>query len=77
MAIDTYVKARVDTEIKNRAGVILESMGFNSASRLPFEVKQPNQATADAMGELESGQGKQFDTTDALFNDLGIEQYGS
>ncbi len=71
------MRVRVDTEIKNRAGVILENTRLNSAGCLPFEIKQPNQATADAMDELESGQGKQFDTTDALFNDLGIEQYGS
>ncbi|MEO5329606.1 MAG: hypothetical protein H7829_15350 [Magnetococcus sp. THC-1_WYH] len=68
------MRACVDTEIKKRAGVILENTRLNSAGRLPFEVKQPNQATADAMDELESGQGKQFDTTDALFHDLGIEQ---
>lgn len=85
MATDAYVRARIDTETKNRAGIILESMGLNISDairmmliqviregRLPFEIKQPNQATADAIDELESGQGKRFDTTDQLFNDLGL-----
>ena len=33
---------------------------------------EPNKATLDAMEELENGRGERFDSTDALFEDLGI-----
>ena len=40
--------------------------------RLPFDVKVPNSATRRAMAELERGEGKRFDSADALFEDLDI-----
>ncbi|HEX5325664.1 MAG TPA: type II toxin-antitoxin system RelB/DinJ family antitoxin, partial [Acetobacteraceae bacterium] len=39
---------------------------------LPFEVKVPNAVTVQAMNEIERGKGKRFDSTAALFKDLGI-----
>ena len=35
-------------------------------------VREPNDATIRAMEELEDGRGERFDSTDALFEDLGI-----
>jgi DNA-damage-inducible protein J len=40
--------------------------------RLPFTVQVPNASTKKAMEELESGHGKRFDSSDELFDDLGI-----
>ena len=40
--------------------------------RLPFAVETPNATTASALAELDAGKGKSFDTTDALFRDLGL-----
>ena len=35
-------------------------------------LREPNKATLGAMEELEDGRGERFDTTDALFEDLGV-----
>ena len=35
-------------------------------------IKEPNQATLDAMNELENGGGQRFDDVATLFEDLGI-----
>jgi len=73
---DTYVRARIDTNTKERAADALGSMGLSISDairllmlriaderRLPFEVKE-------AMAELEAGQGKSFASIDALMADL-------
>ena len=84
MAIaDTYVRARIDTETKERAADALEAMGLSISDairllmmrvaderRLPFEVKVPNATTRKAMAELEAGKGKRFPGVDALMADL-------
>lgn len=80
---DTYVRARIDTETKERAAIALEAMGLSVSdairllmqriadeNRLPFEVKAPNAATRQAMAELEAGQGKRFASVDDLMADL-------
>ena len=80
---DTYVRARIDTNTKERAADALESMGLSISDairllmlriaderRLPFEVKVPNATTREAMAELEAGKGKSFATVDALMADL-------
>lgn len=83
---DTYVRARIDTETKERAAAALDAMGLSVSDairmlmlrvaderRLPFEVKVPNKGTAAAMKELESGKGKRFSSVDDLMADLNAD----
>jgi DNA-damage-inducible protein J len=83
MPADTVVRARIDAATKERASAALEAMGLSISDairllmlriadeqRLPFEVKVPNAATRRAMAELERG--KEFDSAEALFEDLDI-----
>ncbi|MEO6066067.1 MAG: type II toxin-antitoxin system RelB/DinJ family antitoxin [Lysobacterales bacterium] len=85
MAADTVVRARIDTDVKDRATEALAAMGLSvsDAIRLllvrvaadkafPFPVKVPNATTRKAMAELKQGKGKRFASADALFKDLGI-----
>lgn len=80
---DTYVRARIDTDTKERAADALNAMGLSISDairllmlrvaderRLPFEVKVPNATTRKAMAELEAGKGKRFASVDALMADL-------
>jgi DNA-damage-inducible protein J len=83
---DTYVRARIDTNTKERASDALEAMGLTISDairllmlrvaderRLPFEVKVPNATTHKAIAELESGKGKRFASVDALMADLNAD----
>jgi DNA-damage-inducible protein J len=85
-ATDTYVRARIDTDTKNRAADALEAMGLSISDairllmmriaderRLPFEVKAPNPTTRKAILELEAGKGKRFDSIDALMVDMNAD----
>ncbi len=85
-AVDTYVRARIDTDTKDRATAALEAMGLSISDairllmlrvaderRLPFAVKAPNATTRKAMKELEAGKGKKFSTVDALMADLNAD----
>jgi DNA-damage-inducible protein J len=80
---DTYVRARIDTNTKERASDALEAMGLSISDairllmlriaderRLPFEIKVPNATTRKAIAELESGKGKKFSNINALMADL-------
>lgn len=80
---DTYVRARIDTNTKERAADALEAMGLSISDairllmlrvaderRLPFEVRVPNITTRKAIAELESGKGKKFNSIEALMADL-------
>lgn len=80
---DTYVRARIDAETKERAAIALEAMGLSISDairllmrriaeehRLPFDVKIPNATTKKAMAELEAGKGKKFASVDDLMADL-------
>ena len=83
MATDTIVRARIDSDTKARAVEALQAMGLSVSDairlllmrvaderRLPFEVKVPNAATAEAMKELEEGKGKRFESAEELSRDL-------
>lgn len=85
MSNDTIVRARIDSETKERATAALEAMGLSVSDairllmlriadekRLPFAVRVPNATTVKAMEELEAGKGKRFDNADDLFEDLGL-----
>jgi len=85
-AADTYVRARIDTDTKDRAADALEAMGLSISDairllmmriaderRLPFEVKAANPTTRKAIAELEAGKGKRFASVDALMADLNAD----
>ena len=80
---NTFVRARIDADTKERAANALEAMGLSISdairllmlriadeNRLPFEVKVPNATTRKAIAELEAGKGKRFTGVDALMADL-------
>ena len=80
---DTYVRARIDVDTKERAANALQAMGLSISDairllmlrvaderRLPFEVKAPNATTRKAIAELEAGKGKRFASVDDLMVDL-------
>ena len=80
---DTYVRARIDTNTKERAAEALEAMGLSISDairllmlrvaderRLPFDVKVPNATTRKAVADLEAGRGKRFTSVDDLMEDL-------
>lgn len=84
--VDTYVRARIDSETKMRAADALEAMGLSVSDairllmlriadekRMPFEVRVPNKATRDAIRELEEGKGKKFSSIDSLMDDLNAD----
>jgi len=85
MRADTVVRARIDSETKERATTALEAMGLSVSDAirllmlriadeqcLPFAVQVPNVTTTIAMTELDAGKGKRFDNADELFQDLEI-----
>lgn len=76
---NTYVRARIDSDTKDRAAEALEAMGLSVSDairllmvrvanerRLPFDVKAPNATTRSAVAELEAGEGERFDSLDDL-----------
>lgn len=80
---DTYVRARIDTNTKEKAANALEAMGLSISDairllmlriaderRLPFDVKVPNATTKKAIAELEAGKGMTFSGVDDLMADL-------
>jgi len=80
---DTYVRARIDTDTKDRATSTLAAMGLTISDairlmllrvideqRLPFDIKTPNAATVAAMDEIESGRGKSNASVADLMDDL-------
>jgi len=83
MPAGTVVRARIDTDTKDRATAALDAMGLSISDairllmmriadeqRLPFAVKVPNAATRVAMAELEAGKSERFATVDDLMADL-------
>lgn len=68
---DTFVRARIDTETKERAAAALQAMGLTVSDVLrivlrrvatdqafPLELKVPNAETRAAIEELEAGKGE-------------------
>jgi DNA-damage-inducible protein J len=81
----TMVHVRVDQKTKQQAAKTLAEMGISvsdavrmllvrvaAEKALPFDVKVPNSTTIKAMRAAVRGQGKRFNSADALFKDLGI-----
>lgn len=80
---DTYVRARIDSDTKERASDALEAMGLSISDairilmlrvadekKLPFDLKVPNATTRKAIAELEAGKGKRVKTVKSLMADL-------
>lgn len=80
---NTYVRARIDANTKERAAIALDAMGLSISDairllmlriaeehRLPFDVKVPNANTKRAISELEAGKGRKFASVDDLMADL-------
>jgi len=85
-SVETYVRARIDAQTKERATKALDAMGLSVSDairllmikiadehRLPFTVKVPNGTTREAMAELKSGKAKRFNTLNELMHDLTEE----
>lgn len=76
---------RLDAEAKKAAYAVFEEVGLKPAQAinlflrqvalhkgLPFPVSIPNADTIAAMDELKRGGGKDLESTDDLYSDLGI-----
>ena len=85
MTTDTVVRARIDSDTKERATKALQAMGLSVSDairlmllrvadekRLPFAVQVPRAATTKAMKELDDGKGRRFGSAKELFRDLDI-----
>ena len=84
MASGATVQVRMDPSIKKQAKAVLDQLGISMSDaigvyfrqiilrrEIPFELKLPNDATLQAIEQLESGKGVTFNNTDELFEDLG------
>jgi DNA-damage-inducible protein J len=84
------LSTRIDHDTKLAFTHVCEDMGLSTSQAIklfakavinyggiPFELKakKPNSATAAAITELESGQGKSAENIDALFNDLNLSNH--
>lgn len=80
---DTYVRARINTDTKERAAKALASMGLSISDairllmlrvaddhRFPFEIKAANATTSKAIAELEEGKGNRSSSFDSQMADL-------
>jgi DNA-damage-inducible protein J len=78
-------RARIRPEIKEKAESIIKDLGLSVSAAfelfyrqiilnngLPFDVSIPTDATRKAIEDVRKGRGKQFDTAEALFEDLDI-----
>ena len=83
---DSVVRARIDTNTKERAADALADMGLSVSDairlllirvaderRLPFEVKAPNAATRRAMAELEAGKGYSANSVAEMMAELNAD----
>lgn len=83
--MDTYVRARIDSDLKDRAIQALDAMGLSLSDairlmlirvadeqQLPFTPKVPNMATQAAIAELEADAG----TKAKDFNELMLQMGG-
>ena len=86
MAANQVIRARVDERLKEEATEILASLGLTvsdfmrigltkvvSERGLPFEMKVPNQLTAETLAKSERGEDlHRAKDADAMFDELGI-----
>jgi len=80
---DTFVRARIDSETKDKASTALQAMGLSVSDALrillrrvaadqafPLELKVPNAETRTAIEELEAGQGHRATSIEELMEQL-------
>lgn len=83
MAANALVQTRIDGAVKDEAAAVLKEMGLTVSDAvrlmlvrvarektLPFDVRTPNAATREAIGELEAGRGARFEDVETLMADL-------
>ena len=83
MAVSRMVQARVPSEIQDIANQVIRASGLTVSDvvrvlmiriaqdkAIPPTLFQPNEKTLAAFAEIENGDLKQFDSVDALFEDL-------
>lgn len=83
---DDTVRARVSSDVKEKASAIFKSMGITtsdairmmlvqvvSKNALPFDVESPNAVTREAIAASRAGDVATFDTVEDLFADLHSE----
>ncbi|MDQ1298523.1 MAG: DNA protein [Campylobacterota bacterium] len=82
----TAMTVRIDPDIKNKAAEYLKQMGLTTSEAtrlflhsvvlhkgLPFELRIPNDETAEAINEVKAGKNTVKHTSSKeLFNDLGL-----
>ncbi len=80
------ISARIDPSTKQAAESVFRDLGLSASQAitlfyrqvqlrrgLPFEVQVPNAETREALRQAEARDGlASFDSTDALFDDLGL-----
>ncbi len=79
MAMEAMIRARCDADLKNAAEAIFKELGISTSQAInmflakvkrekgiPFELKIPNDVTANAMEEARSGINMESITIDAL-----------
>lgn len=92
MAANAYVRARIDSSIKDSAALVLDSLGLTTSDvirivltriardkALPVELTRPNARTIAAMEEaraIKAGRGEAFGTADELFESLEGRRVG-
>ncbi len=82
----TVVRARIDEHVKEEAAAVLATIGLTVSDAfrlmmiriakdraLPFEPLIPNAETIEAMLEARRGEGRTFESVDALFADLNAD----
>ena len=80
---DDRIQARIEPGLKKAAEAIFSKIGISSGEAIrmfysqvtlrggiPFDVRIPNEATIEAMEELEAGKGESFKSADALFESM-------
>ncbi|PYE90554.1 type II toxin-antitoxin system RelB/DinJ family antitoxin [Phyllobacterium leguminum] len=86
MATSRMVQARVPGDIQDAANQVIQASGLTVSDvvrvlmtriaqdkAIPSALFQPNAETLAAFAEVERGDLKQFDSVDALFDDLNAE----
>ncbi len=86
MAANGFVRARIDESLKDEAAAILATMGLTVSDfvrigltkvvherGLPFDMRMPNQLTAQTLAKSERGEDVyRAESAETLFKDLGI-----
>ncbi len=86
MSKTATISARIDPDTKRAAEAVFRDLGLSASQAitlfyrqvqlrhgLPFEVRVPTEKTREALRQAEAREDlDSFDSTDALFDDLGV-----